>query len=501
MRAREFIFEDYKDAKKEFSRVADPQVVQDTIDQYRELVKKNQFRNPIEKNIDHWRERGWEAFSQMVKLKSSDITDTQRKRGKVVGNAISLQDDDEWTVVIPLDKESSVHYGKGTEWCTTKPNLAYYEQYVYERNITLIYAIDKTKSGRSVAISIKPAGKQIQMFNQNDKPIDSAQYKEISGLDSAKFINMAALPETQQQLTASREKYKVADKTVKTLLAEKPLNPEAIERELKITKKSEDCYSYIFKYGQEQNKPVNVHPIIIAAAAYHVENHGAKRLAPLIGQYIDFPNLPSGLIKTILRSSPGIFVSNFKLLSAEQQAMFALAPASAYHYAAFILNEKPFPAGEPAIAKDAFYSYYYSISILNNPFPAGEPAIATNADFSYMYASNFFNGVGWPLGEAIIAKNGANSYYYATRVIKKPFPLGESEIFKDKFYWKDYTVGLLKDHRSPSWEQLIKNDPEKSFVYAQTRNKPFPAGEAAIATNPKYAAEYDQLFGTNLAQR
>ena len=474
MRAREFIFEDYKDAKKEFSRVADPAVVQTTIDQYKQLVNRNQFRNPAEKNIDHWRGRGWEAFSQMVKLKSSDITDTQRKRGKVVGNAITLQDDDEWAVVIPLDKEASVHYGKGTEWCTTKPHQPEFEKYVYERNITLIYAIDKTRSGRSVAISIEPKI-YTRMFNQRDNPIDATNYTEISGLNPEKFIQMAKLPENQRQLNASREKYKVADRTVKNLLSSTPLDPEAIERELKITKKGVDCYNYIVKYGQEQNKSVNVHPIILAAAAGYVEVTTPRKLSPIIGQYIDFPALPAGIVKTILRSSPHLFLRNFKLLSAEQQAMFALTPASAYYYADYILNRKPFPAGEPAISA-------------NNDI----------ADNYTRYIIKYHHSDTW---ENLIKNNAEQSYNYAVLVLDAPFPAGEPAIAESTEWAFRYTNDVLKNHQSKTWENLIKNDAKKSFAYVTIRHEPFPAGEAAIATIPRLASQYDQLFGTNLSQR
>ena len=285
MRAIEFIFESYPLAKKEFSQVADPAVVQTTIDQYRELVRKNQFRNPEEKNINHWRRLGWEAFSQMVKIKSSDVTDTQLKKGNVVGNAITLQDDDEWLVVIPLDKETSVHHGRGTEWCTTKPYWAYFEEYVYESNITLIYAIDKTKGGRSVAISIKPPntweGEQIEMFNQNDNSISATKYKEISGLDSGKFIQMAKLPENQQQLILSIEKYKVARAKTAELLRTRPIDPEAIERELKFTKNADDCYTYVLTYGKEQNRRIAFHPIRIAAAANNIDDSETPKAVEL----------------------------------------------------------------------------------------------------------------------------------------------------------------------------------------------------------------------------
>ena len=477
MRAIEFIFESYPLAKKEFSQVAKPDVVQTTIDQYRELVRKNQFRNPEEKNINHWRRLGWEAFSQMVKVKSSDISDTQRKRGKVSGNAIILQDDAEWVVLVPLDKEASVHYGRGTEWCTTKPQHSFYENYVYNRNITLIYAIDKTRTGKSVAISIESPktsqGEKIEMFNQKDLPIDANKYKEISGLDPNKFIQMAKLPENQQQLTASIEKYKVAKAKTAELLAASPLDPEAIERELKITKDSEDCYEYTLAYGQEQNRRIAFHPIILTAAASSISNmfFSAEENAIELGQYIDFSNITMSVFKSILRTSPSLFTYNFKLLSNEQQQAFSMSAASAYEYADKILGKKPFPAGEPAIAADAetsvLYARYilgntpfpageaaiassathsaeYAIRVLKKPFPAGEPEIASSAMQSYLYAKEFFTGIGWPPGEPEIVKDISYAFRYAVDVLDhKRFLLAEPKFAKDGQYALQYAIDIL----------------------------------------------------------
>jgi hypothetical protein len=53
---------------------------------------------------------------------------------------------------------------------------------------------------------------------------------------------------------------------------------------------------------------------------------------------------------------------------------------------AFCVLQAPFPAGEAAIAKDAYYSYHYALYILEAPFPAGEAVIAKDAHYSYLYA-------------------------------------------------------------------------------------------------------------------
>ena len=50
----------------------------------------------------------------------------------------------------------------------------------------------------------------------------------------------------------------------------------------------------------------------------------------------------------------------------------------------YILKDK-FPLGEPAIAKDSYYSYLYAFDILEGPFKLGEPEIAKDEFFSKRY--------------------------------------------------------------------------------------------------------------------
>lgn len=58
-------------------------------------------------------------------------------------------------------------------------------------------------------------------------------------------------------------------------------------------------------------------------------------------------------------------------------------PATAYKHAQ--LNKGPFKAGEPIIATDPKYSYWYAKYILRGPFPLGEPAIYKDKTISSLY--------------------------------------------------------------------------------------------------------------------
>ena len=84
---------------------------------------------------------------------------------------------------------------------------------------------------------------------------------------------------------------------------------------------------------------------------------------------------------------------------------------------------------EPTIAKDAYYSYYYALNVLNGPFPLCEPAIAKKTEESYYYAKHILKGE-FPLGEPAIAKDMDFSYEYAM-LINRRFELGELQIAKN----------------------------------------------------------------------
>ena len=201
-----------------------------------------------------------------------------------------------------------------------------------------------------------------------------------------------------------------------------------------------------------------------------------------------------------------------------KEAEIAKSAKHSYYYACYVLQNKPFPLGEPAIAKVPEYAFNYSQEILQDkPFPMGEKAIATSAGYSYEYALNNLNGP-FPLGEPVIAKNSNYSYRYASHVLKKRFKLGEPQLLKDAKEdiildksnniiilfryisdiingpWKEaeaifamssrwaynYANEILKNS-FPLGEKVIAVDGHYAYLYAELLNKPFPLGEEAIA--------------------
>jgi hypothetical protein len=112
-------------------------------------------------------------------------------------------------------------------------------------------------------------------------------------------------------------------------------------------------------------------------------------------------------------------------------------PKLAYEHAESL--DRRFPEGEPAIAKNKMWAYFYARDVIKGRFPDGEAAIAKDAWFAYKYAKLVIKGR-WQDGEAAIAKDAWLAYRYAKYVIEGRFPPGEKAIAtsdrKPEYEWR-----------------------------------------------------------------
>ena len=190
MKAIEFIFEDYKTAGAKFlTQGGSKDEISSQITRYREMLSRNQIKDLNQKQIDWWATQGWHAFNSFVSSFDGHVTPTQTKRRKVVGDSIILKENDDWLVVIPLNKEASCFYGKHSSWCTTKPTEPHWEDYFHGNKVTLIYAIGKHNQGMW-ALAIHPDG-DIEVFDQLDKSHDVATFQSATNLSVEQLINTA----------------------------------------------------------------------------------------------------------------------------------------------------------------------------------------------------------------------------------------------------------------------------------------------------------------------
>ena len=129
-------------------------------------------------------------------------------------------------------------------------------------------------------------------------------------------------------------------------------------------------------------------------------------------------------------------------------------PQEAYEYALEI--HEPFPEGEPIIAKDPEWAFYYAKDVLNkNRFPLGELAIAKDPEWAGCYALDVIKSR-WPEAEPAIAKDPWYAYNYARDVIKGQWLEGEPIIAKDPSCAYKYALNIIKD-RWPKAEETILN--------------------------------------------
>jgi hypothetical protein len=189
MRAKEFLIEGYKEVTQKYASAgADPTKVSNAITAFKEIVNKNQVKGD-ERNIDWWgKHKSFAEFSKFVKSFDLARTKTQVTRKKVVGNSINLIDNDNWLVVIPLDKEASCFHGKNSDWCTTKTNKKHFEEY-FSKGTTLIYCLNK-KTGGMWAIAAGATGK-MELFDQADKSLTKVEFKQQTGMNPTQLVTLA----------------------------------------------------------------------------------------------------------------------------------------------------------------------------------------------------------------------------------------------------------------------------------------------------------------------
>lgn len=254
MRHFDFIInEGYPEAQKEFAVASgDATLSSEVIGQFRTLVNRNQVQGN-ERNIDWWRKQGWQPFSQFVAQKLQQPSKTQVKRSKVAGRSITLMENDQWLVVIPLDKEASCFHGKNSDWCTTKQFQPYFEQYFYDREVTLIYCLQKqTGDMFAIAAHRKLEGKW-EIFDQQDRTMSDQLFLNRTGLDAKRIVDIALSdvhqPEIQKSRTAYKDSLELTEKLYnewfRTPINERPRRIPELEKQLLYNKEPYSCQLYV----------------------------------------------------------------------------------------------------------------------------------------------------------------------------------------------------------------------------------------------------------------
>ena len=178
-----YLFESYKDAKEKFSEEEDKETVNQYLDSFKQLAKKGIVTGQ-EKDIGYWIKQGWYDFKEFVDGKSKEKTKSQTKQSKKKDTIIA-HEDDEKMVVIPLTKDASCFYGKGTKWCTSSTESTnYFVKDFYLDKTVLIYIFMKN-SGEKYAAGYYPKDRnKFDYYNELDQGISREQFESNTGLKS-----------------------------------------------------------------------------------------------------------------------------------------------------------------------------------------------------------------------------------------------------------------------------------------------------------------------------
>ena len=346
------IFEGYKEVTQKYiTSGADPSKVKTAIDQYRELVNRNQVAGD-ERNIDWWgKNKSFNEFSNFISSKDLNRTKTQLKRNKVQGEVITLRDDDEWTIVIPLDKDASCNYGSNTDWCTAKRERDYYEDYV-AKGVVLIYCINnQTKKKWAIATSFVVKNSS-EFFDQHDTSLTSQQFATQTGLNPTQLISQASKYNTQIEKARQNVKYK-----------DKLTNPKTA-----------------YEYAENVIKGRWTEGEAVIASNPKYAYYYAKNV--IKGRWHEGEAVIASDPKYAYFYAINVIVGRWH----EGEAVIASDPKYAYLYVMNVIKGI-WPEGEAVISRDANYALYYATDIIKGRFPEGEAAIASDPYYAKEYAN------------------------------------------------------------------------------------------------------------------
>jgi hypothetical protein len=347
MKYTEFkLAEGYKEVTQKFAQEVDPnqiQQVQDVIAKYKDLVTRNQVQGN-ERNIDWWGKQGWQNFEKFVNAKSQQPSQTQQKKRTNTGKSHTLAETDKWLIVVPLDKDASCFHGKGTDWCTTKPQHSYFEEYFRDHSVTLIYFLEKA-TGAKWACAVHSDSND-QWFDINDKEIGNGTFSDQTGipLDQAmKYVAMVSDKTTDVAKSADTarqgmksELHRVHDMIDDLKASQSTEKSPEIETLLIRVRKAEPLkdYMYIVSNGRPVAMDQNMQTLIVSQLPRllkYISNATPKSVSMLIKHHLkyigEFEKANADIVYKTVKSNPAVIPDpkssyEVKAISPQLQKLF-----------------------------------------------------------------------------------------------------------------------------------------------------------------------------------
>lgn len=184
-----------------------------------------------------------------------------RQQKSETGRSKLLFENNEWLVIIPLDKDSSCFYGSDTKWCSAKVFHNKYEEYFYDSELILIYFINKLTNKKYALVVNERDREDIEYFDENDEKIKKEKFlNNIGDIQLSQILNDALGLDTAKQVETNRKKYRESIAKIDRLMPKVENGKHVVEIEnlLIYTKNRNRVFEYIKKVGRSDNYRVEL---------------------------------------------------------------------------------------------------------------------------------------------------------------------------------------------------------------------------------------------------
>ncbi len=141
----QFILESFKDVLIIWSKSNDKEEVKLYIDKFKSLRSKNQLEGE-NKDISNWMNKDFNDFKDYVNKKEEEYQEKiPLKKKAVESDSPTIFENDLVFVKYVKNKNASCKLGSDADWCVSKQNHSYWEQYSEDNDMTFYYIERKNK--------------------------------------------------------------------------------------------------------------------------------------------------------------------------------------------------------------------------------------------------------------------------------------------------------------------------------------------------------------------
>ena len=397
---KDLLDEDYKTTASKFisSGVDKPQV-DVYIDKFKALSNKQKLSGD-EKNIDTWAKKVFSEFSDFVYAKEDELAVVAKKKAEKIaqkkdqGHSIDITTPEQrsagWNIIIPLDKEASCYHGTGTDWCVSKREHDYFNEYFHDNNVNLIFCLNDKKEKWAIAIptdgDIVEFHYNVKFFDEKDNNILQYDFEKQTGL---KFF--ADIVDNYKHIYISQYLEKIRESSPNALFR-KFTNRSRFENTITADEYKQDIAShkivqdYLLKHPWNPDLRIaNILKYELVLPAGIPFMGGIDYMFSHIDRFIIYVLDDTILSAKVIRFIKPYILSTKYKKAVESELVKSDDITLIMKYIEDI-SEEPFPEAEPIIAQYGSAAFYYATEILKARFPAGEREINRTSYYSNGYA-------------------------------------------------------------------------------------------------------------------